>query len=94
VVTESYADWLRRALSAGDWNVVLAIFDEMSEDEWKECLLELAGIDRRPDRVAELEGLIREMHAADEDYGRGFYNQSSWLAPYRRLREIVGLPNR
>jgi hypothetical protein len=41
---DTYAMWLRRSLKDRNWRVVSAIFDEMDEDDWKECLLELAGL--------------------------------------------------
>lgn len=39
-------------------------------------------------RPGELEGLLREMFAADEAYGVGFYNDEAWRAAYDRLRAL------
>ena len=45
----------------------------------------------RPEKLPEL---LREMFAADDAYGCGFYNQQSWLVPYRKLRELIGMPEK
>jgi hypothetical protein len=50
-------------------------------------------IKRLQARIDELESLIRAMHVADDMYGCGFYGEASWLAPYRRLKEIVCPPD-
>lgn len=45
-------------------------------------------------RIAELEGSIRAMHAADDAYGCGFYSDDAWRGHYQRLRELVGMKKR
>lgn len=42
-------------------------------------------------KYEELREAVRQMHYADAAYGCGFYGESSWLIPYRRTRELVGL---
>jgi len=32
---------------------------------------------------------VLAMHAADEDYGCGFYNHGPWLKPYNRSKELA-----
>jgi len=42
------------------------------------------------DRVKELEETAIEMFTADEEYGCGYYGQSSWTTPYDKLAKLTG----
>ena len=46
------------------------------------------------ERLKEIESLLLEMFKAKDEYGCGYYNQDSFLTPYKKLEKLVGFKSK
>jgi len=43
------------------------------------------------EELERIKALLREMFAAEREYGCGFYNDDKWLNAYRSLKQAIGV---
>jgi hypothetical protein len=63
----------------------------MSNDYWQK-IAEAHGCDNLTDAFVQLTNMresLKELFAADEEYGTGFYQTDRWRSAYDKLREMT-----
>ena len=60
-------------------------------DGWLDPITRFAQLVAEDER-SKWASVVVEMHRAADAYGCGYYDEDSWLKPYRKLREMAGLP--